>query len=374
MRSMRAVALSILCVAVFQMAGCSGALEGKKIDYKSADKLPPLEVPPDLATPTPGTRYSVPDSPGGDGATYSSYTQGRSTGGTARQARVLPGADGVHMERAGIQRWLVVDAPPDQVWFVVKDFWQESGFILKDEDPEAGYMETDWAEDRARIPVGGLTGLLNRALDAVSSLPERDMFRTRLEAGKEPGTTEVYISHRGLAEVYVRERDNNTKWQVRPSDPELEAKMLVRLAQRLGVPEQTAQALVPEADAAPVRASLVKADVGSAVALKDGFDRAWRRVGLALDRIGFMVEDRNRADGIYYVRYQDPEAEPPKKKGLGRLAFWRSEEKKVSEHYQIRVATETSGGAEVRVLDGSGAPDDSDTARRILALLVDQLK
>jgi outer membrane protein assembly factor BamC len=131
------------------------------------------------------------------------------------------------------------------------------------------------------------------------------------------------------------------------------------------------------ADATPARASLVRADTGSAVALADGFDRAWRRVGLALDRVGFMVEDQNRAEGLYFVRYQDPEAEPPKRSGMSRLAFWKSDEKKGPEQYRIQVSGAKSTGAsgtEVKVLNSAGSADDSDTAKRILALLVEQLK
>ncbi|MEI7967988.1 MAG: outer membrane protein assembly factor BamC [Betaproteobacteria bacterium] len=375
----RGAAGSVLVLAFLALglAGCSGALEGKKIDYKSAGKLPPLEVPPDLAAPGPASRYSIPDAGGADRATsYSEYEKGRTT---QSPGPAVPGllrfADGIQMQRGGIQRWLVVQAAPERIWPVIKDFWQENGFLLAEEEPQAGYMETDWSESRAKVPVGGLTGLLNRALDSVVSLPERDKFRTRLERGLEPDTTEIYLSHKGLAEVYYRERDNNTRWQARPSDPELEAAMLARLAARLGVKEPETVALARAADAAPARASLVKTDAGTAVALTDGFDRAWRRVGLALDRVGFMVEDRNRSEGVYFVKYQDPEAEAPKRKGAARLAFWRSDEKKGPEQYRIRVTAATGdGGSEVRVLKQNGAADEGETAQRILGLLVEQLK
>ena len=377
----RSAALRAVLGSVFAAvlaAGCSGALDGKKIDYKSAGKLPPLEVPPDLSSPGANTRYSVPDGPAGDKTTYSEYEKSRAAQGSAVpvQSGVLPPApDRVQMQRAGIQRWLVVKAPPEQVWLTVKDFWQENGFLIAEEDPKVGYMETDWAELRAKIPVGGLTGLLNKALDSVVSLPERDKFRTRLERSADGTATEVFVSHKGMAEVYYRERDNNTRWQVRPSDPELEATMLGKLAVRLGTQEQQVKALATVADTAAPRASLVKSDVGSAVSLTDGFDRAWRRVGLALDRVGFMVEDRNRADGIYFVRYQDPEAEAPRRKGASKLAFWRSDEKKGPEEFKIQVASPKGGsGSEVRVLTQAGAADESDTAKRILALLVEQLK
>ncbi len=364
-------AMAVL-LAASVLSGCGGLLEGKKIDYKSAGKAPPLEVPPDLAPPPTGSRYSVPDVDQKN--SFSEYESKRTApAASTAPASVLPAIERVQMQRGGIQRWLVVKAPPDVVWPLVKDFWQENGFLIDSEDVRSGWMETDWAENRAKIAVGGLTGLINKALDGVVSLPERDKFRTRLERSPD-GVTEVYISHKGMAEVYVRERDNNTRWQVRPSDTELEALMLSRLSQRMGLDESQAKAVARAADVAKPQATLVTAGDGAAVSLPDPFDRAWRRVGLALDRVGFMVEDRNRADGIYFVKYQDPDAEPIKRTGVSRLAFWRSDEKPGPTQYRVRVATQASGGSEVRVLGKDGAPEKSDTGKRILGLLVEQLK
>jgi outer membrane protein assembly factor BamC len=376
------VAVALLAMAVL-VTGCSGAFEGKKIDYKSAKKLPPLEVPPDLASPgTPG-RYVVPEASGS--ATYSEYEQQRS--GKAQpvapeKSPVLPVSDRARVVRAGSQRWMVVKSTPEQLWPQIRDFWQENGFLVSVEDPAAGLIETDWAENRAKIQVGGITGFINRSMDVLVSLPERDKFRTRLERGVEPGTTEVYVSHKGMAEVYYRERDNNTKWQVRPSDPELEAVMLARLAEKVaGLDIARAQVLVKSADQQKPAASLSRSTTSTVAAstlrLEDGFDRAWRRVGLALDRVGFMVEDRNRADGLYFVRYQDPDAALGKKSGLSRLAFWRSDDagKAGPEQYRVRVAAAAGGtGSEVTVLNRDGVADDSATAKRILGLLVEQLR
>lgn len=371
------VVSAMLIIMVAGVVGCTGAFEGKKIDYKSAGKLPPLEVPPDLAAPGTG-KYSVPESQSGR-AVFSEYDKERGDKPVQpSQTGVLPVFDRVKFERGGTQRWLVVKAPPEQLWPVVREFWQENGFLIKSEEPTVGYMETDWAENRAKIPIGGLTGFINKALDAVSSLPERDKFRTRLERSSDGASTEIYVSHKGMAEVYYRERDNNTKWQVRPTDPELEATMLTRMAARIsGIQEAQAKPLVKAAEAAPPRAEVVKSskDV-TLVAVDDTFDRAWRRVGLALDRIGFMVEDRNRADGMYYVRYQDPDAEVAKKRGLSRLAFWRSDETKGPEQFRIQVAAapQSANRSEVKVLKKDGGADTGDTAKRILSLLAEELR
>lgn len=380
-RCLGGMAAVMLCAAVLS-AGCSGMFEGKKIDYKSAKKLPPLEVPPDLAAPgTPG-RYVVPDASGS--ATYSEYEQRRAGKATVvpEASPVLPVSERARVMRAGSQRWLLVMATPEQLWPQLKDFWQENGFLVNVEDPAAGLMETDWAENRAKIQVGGITGFINRSLDVLVSLPERDKFRTRLERGVAPNTTEIYVSHKGMAEVYFRERDNNTKWQVRPSDPELEAVMLARMAEKVvGMDAALAQSLVKAPDQQKPAATLSRG-AGAAVAsgalrMEDSFDRAWRRVGLALDRVGFMVEDRNRSEGVYFVRYQDPDATLGKKSALSRLAFWRSDDanKPGPEQYRVKVAAAAGGaGSEVTVLNRDGVADDSPTARRILGLLVEQLR
>ena len=182
------------------LAGCSTSmLESKKIDYKSSGKLPTLEVPPDLTQPTRDDRYAVPDvSPKGT-ATYSAYVGERA--GQARATtvqEVLPKVENLRIERSGNQRWLVVPGTPEKVWPSIKEFWQELGFLIKVEVPEAGIMETDWAENRAKIPQDIVRSLLSTFLDSLYSTAERDKFRTRLERN-EAGSTEVYISHRGMS-------------------------------------------------------------------------------------------------------------------------------------------------------------------------------
>jgi outer membrane protein assembly factor BamC len=375
-KSGRCVALAL----ALALAGCGGMFDGKKIDYKSSGKTKPLEIPPDLAAPGDNSRFQVPDAAGAAPATYSEYEQQRAGKPVApTTSGVLPTFEKARFERGGSQRWLVVKGAPEQLWPVVKEFWQESGFLIESERPAVGIMETDWAENRAKIPVGGLTGLINRALDFATSSPERDKFRTRLERGATSGTTEIYVSHKGVTQVIQSDRNTSSTptWTQRPPDPELEAEFLGRLAVRLGVADKAqATAMVKAADKAPPKASVVRSGNATSLTLSDGFDRAWRRVGLALDRIGFMVEDRNREDGTYFVRYQDPDAQAAKKGALSKLAFWRSDDgKKGPEQYRVRVTGPASAGpTEVKVLNKDGAPDNGDTAKRILTLLAEQLQ
>ncbi len=374
-RFLRILAIALVAVA---LASCKSVeIPTKKIDYKSSVKLPPLEVPPDLTRPSSDDRFVVPDVTPRGTATYSSYSQERAGQPQATRTGVLPPQENARIERAGTQRWLVVRGEPAVVWPTVKDFWQETGFIVNLEIPEAGVMETDWAENRAKVPQSGIRGFLGRALDTFYSSAERDKFRTRLERGAEPGTTEIYISHRGMEEVYTGQGDEkDTRWQPRPPNPELEAEMLGRLMARLGVQEDRVKAQLTGRGGEP-RATLVRGQDGArALSLNDQFDRAWRRVGLALDRVGFTVEDRDRSKGLYFVRYIDPEVDnkSAENKGwLAKLKFWGSDTKQPTERYRILVK-DAAAGAEVNVLNKEGAQEQSETANRILSLLYEQLK
>ncbi len=360
------------------LGACSSIeIPTKKVDYKSSTRLPSLEIPPDLARPSTDDRFSVPDAPKGS-ATFSDYSKDRSARGPASavQSVVLPNVGDVRVERAGSQRWLVVPGAPDKLWPVVKEFWQETGFVVNVEVPEAGVMETDWSENRAKIPETGIRGFIGRALDSLYSTSERDKFRTRLEPGQQPGTTEIYVSHRGMEEVYITEGQDQLRWQPRQSDPDLEAEMLRRMMVRFGTDNERAKTQLASAKAEP-QAKLSRGVEGGMLELNDQFDRAWRRVGLALDRIGFTVEDRDRSKGLYFVRYIDPNADvkTTEEKGwFSRLKFWGSSAKTPSKE-QYRILVQGDGkGAEVRVLDKDGTRERSETANRILTLLFDQLK
>lgn len=362
------------------LGGCSAVnIESKKIDYKSAGRAPSLEVPPDLTAASQDDRFAVPDTNSKGAATFSAYNQERGAQVQRDGANLLPELANARVERAGSQRWLVVKATPEQVWPVVREFWQDNGFLIKTENPESGIMETDWAENRAKIPQDIIRNTIGKVLDSLYSTSERDKFRTRLEPSKQEGYTEIYVSHRGMYEV-IKGGDGGTStvWEPRPADPELEADFLRRIMVRFGVEDARAKSLLNDAPQQQ-RAKLTKlADGGGNLSLNDPFDRAWRRVGLALDRVGFTVEDRDRSRGIYYVRYIDPELDIETKKDTGwfsKLAFWRGsgKDKNKQEQYQIQVA-DSGDNSLVTLLAKDGKQDKSETSSRILNLLYEQLK
>jgi outer membrane protein assembly factor BamC len=353
--------LTLLSLSL-SLAACS-VLNGDKVDYKSAGKAPTLEVPPDLTQLSRETRYAIP----GAAVSASTFEIGQVTQSVPTAASSL---GDVRIERAGNQRWLVVDRSADKLWEPVRDFWQANGFLLAMDQANLGIMETDWAENRAKLPQDFIRNALGKVLDSLYSTGERDKFRTRLERNA-AGGTDIFISHRGMIEVYNTTQKDSTVWQPRPADPELEAEFLRRLMVKLGVSQEQSKALVA-AGANKSGARLVTVNGQSMVQIDDGFDRAWRRVGLALDRTGFTVEDRDRASGTYFVRYVEPNAEKAEPGFLAKL-FSGSKADAAPLKYRVLVASKDESTT-VSILDANGQPDASKNAPRILSLIADDLK
>jgi len=346
----------VLC----SLIGCSSLGSDKLVDYGAgAKQLPKLEVPPDLTAPDADDRYRVPQADGAAIATYSDYSRGAvvSSGGSGT---VLPEVKGIRMERDGARRWLVVNEDPDKVWTVVKAFWKENGMTIKSEDQAAGVMETDWAENRAKIPQSAIRDVLGKVFNVYSS-NEKDQYLTRLERGKDGKSTEVYITHRGIEQVYTEDK-SSSKWQPRPNEPELEAIMLQRLMVRFGASEAQAKEAVAVAETKAVvsapagstpepagTATLREVSAGNVIiTVNDAFDRTWRRVGLAIESAELGVEDKDRQMGTYFLRPIKVQSSWTEK-----LKFWKQSDP-AGEHYRVNVK---DGGTacEVSVTDQDGA-------------------
>ena len=378
-RSQRASAASLAALAVgaaVLLGGCSSigeVMQGEKVDYKSSGnaKAPSLDIPPDLTQLARETRYVVP----GTAVSANSYQVGQTQASTVVPTAALSVGD-VRIERAGSQRWLVVNRPADKLWSPVRDFWLESGFLLAQDQENLGIMETDYAENRAKLPQDFIRNTIGKIFDSLYSTGERDKFRTRLER-RPDGGTEIYVSHRGMVEIVTGDTaskpsgGDGTIWQPRPADPELEAEFLRRMMVKLGVTQEQSKTLV--ATGAPRQTSRV-ANVNSVpvVQLDEGFDRAWRRVGLALDRTGFTVEDRDRTQGTYFVRYVEPvtnKAEP----GFFSKLFSGSAPAAAPLKYRIAVKSQGESTM-VSVLNAQGMPESSANAKRIVQVIADELK
>lgn len=425
------------------LAGCESLpFFDKTPDYKTAGRSRPLEVPPDLTSISASDTYALP----GGTATYSSYSQNQ--GSPLEQERILPNPENVRMERAGSQRWLVVDAPPEKVWPVIREFWNDLGFAVRVENPETGVMETEWVDPSSitKDDKGNYLDKFQGWLDKLNTLQTRQKFRTRIDRG-ENNATEIYLSHRSVADVqddgkervrttlgtvetgYRLDAKRTKAEEVRSDAEDLDAELMRRLMVKLGVSEQRSRTVVATVSN-EIRANVQRGPDGTlSLTVNDQFDRAWRRVGLALDRVGFVVEDRDRSRGLYYVRYADlgsAEDAPGQKKGLlESLKFWGKDEKKPAEpqpeskpaqpaapkddpdakpaeepkdekgvplgqylkfwetpkdetqrenQYRIKVDNNESGGSDVVVITKEGTRDRSSTANRITTLLYEQLR
>ena len=386
-------------------------------DYKGAGRAKPLEVPPDLTSIQTSDAYNVP----GGSTSYSTYNQAQE-GQEVGVEKILPTSEGVRLERAGAQRWLVVNAPAEKVWPAVREFWIEQGFAVRVENAQTGVMETEWIEAdaiKAKDEKRNIGEKFDKWMDKLSGLADRRKFRTRLERGEKEGSTEIYMTHRTvsgapddgknrvqtqLGEIDTGYRADTTQKTVEEKDGDLDAELLRRLMVKLGVEEKRAQEIVSN-PVSEKRADVVKeADNSVTLNLNDPFDRGWRRVGLALDRIGFVTEDKDRSTGLFFVRYSDVEiaGDTKKKKGLlDTLAFWKDSDEEIenkskpkdektivdkmkfwkgddvksdpSKQYRIKVV-ESENGSSVSMVNEDGSRNRSTTANRIISLLYDQLK
>ncbi|RYX88879.1 MAG: outer membrane protein assembly factor BamC [Comamonadaceae bacterium] len=369
----RTVATAAAIAAAMLLSGCSSMndmLQGEKIDYKTQGKAgPSLDVPPDLTQLTKETRYVVPGTP----VTASGYQVGQVTQSVPTAAASV---GDVRIERSGNQRWLVVKRPADKLWNPVRDFWLESGFLLAIDQENLGIMETDFAENRAKLPQDFIRDTIGKVFDSLYSTGERDKFRTRLERNA-AGETEIYVSHRGLVEVVTgttagsNKLGDGTVWQPRPSDPELEAEFLRRMMVKLGVTQEQSRAILASG-ASRATSRIATANGAPVVQLDDGFDRAWRRVGLALDRTGFTVEDRDRSKGTYFVRYVDPTVDKKEPGFFGKI-FSGSAPAIPPRKYRIVVASQGESTV-VSVLNEQGAAEASANAQRIVQVIADDLR
>jgi len=377
----RSFALTALLLA---LGGCGstswddlrGAINGEgAINYKSVVRSDPLSIPPDLTQATSDPRFK----PAAGTTTYSQYTQqsaaSAAAAGTNTQAAVLPTFSDIQVERSGDKRWLSVAMPPDQVFSKVADFWTDNGFTLENVDPKAGLMTTNWAENRAKIPQDMLRNLLGSILDSLYDSGTRDKFTTRLERnGKR---TEIYISHKHMIEQMTGTlSEGAVTWQNGREDPGLNSAMIARLMVYLGEDVDSARKKMAlqktTAASAPVAAAASTSTDKTSLTVSDPFDRAWRRVSVALDSGGFSVEDRDRAAGDFYVRYVDVDTGAKREEPNIIQRLLGTKDTTVAPSYRLHLVS-TGSSTEITVFDANGKRDTSATAQRMLAILADKI-
>lgn len=355
---------TVLAIAA-SLSACS-VLKEDKVDYKSAVKAPSLEIPPDLTQLRRESRYALEST----SVTASGFRQANARVTDAGTAANTLGK--VTMQRQGEQRWLLVTLPADQVWGSLREFWTANGFPLTTDSPELGIMETDWAENRAKLPQDFIRRTLGKVLDPLYSTGERDKYRTRVERN-DKGEVEIFITHRGLIENYATAQKDRTIWQARPSDPELEIEFLRRLMVKLGSSPQEAQMASTSAKPTTVAVPVEVVNGQPTLSINETMDRAWRRVGVAIDRSGFTVEDRDMAAGRYFVRYVAPQAAKEEPGFLSRI-FSSKKEQNLMTKYVISLVNAPSGQVWVRVLNTNGQAEQSSDADKILRVIAAELR
>jgi outer membrane protein assembly factor BamC len=319
--------------------------------------------------------------PGAGSASYEEYASQREKRnfGTIVAEDVLPEFDGIQVQRDGDKRWLVIAASPIKVWPKVVEFWRKNGLLLVEQNPAIGVMKTDWLESRADIKQGFITEFFRQALGSVYTSATRDQFRVRLDRGLEPGTTELYLTHRGMEEKLKEDFSGDadtTYWAPRPNDPEIEAAMLRSLMVHLGVAKEKATQGIAAADAKQDRARLVQGEEQSELWIDEAFARAWRLTGVALDRVGFAVEDRDRSTGTYFVRYSNMLNKDKEEAGFfSKLAFWSDDESKIDTEAQYQVKLQGRGeSTRIVVRNEQGEPADPLAVETILGLIYEQIR
>ncbi len=357
------------------LAGCSsfdGAFTSDKVDYRGqAKQTTGLEVPPDL---TQLQRQA----PLGRGAVSAAQLAQNPSGGAVQAPAAtvavnqVPGAE---LTRVGSVRVIRTSQTPEQVWATSRAFWTDLGFDLPAEQADIGVMETDWKENRAKLPKDFIRRTIGTIFDGFYSTGERDKFRTRVE--RVGNATEITITHRGMQEVYTSTQKDQTVWQPRPADTELEAEMLSRLLLRLGgqvtaaTPEQkaTVAAATPNV-VEPERLDLSR--VPNELVVAEDFERAWRRVGQSLDRHGFTLEDRDRRAGLFFLRYADPDKAGKEEPGFFARLLGKTDGPSTA---KLRVLVKSEGNRSVvTVQNAQGQQQTDDIAKRILGLLQQDLR
>jgi outer membrane protein assembly factor BamC len=375
----------VALVPVLLLSACSGTpditdyLPDQSLEYKKQrEAAENLEVPPDLTAGSFDDALDVPEIGGVGSTTYSEYVGERSKRRQiASSGDVLPDVQGVELRRDGNNRWLEIKGSPQQVWPRVVSFWREQGILLAEQNPASGVMKTDWLENRAEIRKDFVTNVIRKVADGLYATATRDQYRVRVEPGLTSGTTDLYLTHRAMEERLTKNivgEDTQSVWEPSPSDPGKEAEMLRRIMVYLGVTEQRAERQLAEQQSQAPKSRLeVGAGGETTLVVSEEYRYAWRLTGVALDRVGFAVEDRDRTQGIYYVRYDDPSKGQEKEGWASKLAFWRSEQVDTVTQYQVKL---TGEGNQTRVVvrDRVGRRDDSATAQRILTLLNEQIR
>lgn len=373
----------VLTLLAASLAACAHKKQSlPKLDYQSQNKkIVRLDVPPDLSNPSQGDRYQLPAASLANGAVRASDLNKKPAGTQVinNNQQVLTQVSNIHMHRDGTMRWLSIgNKQAGEIWPLLKAFWQEQGFTIEREEPAIGLMQTSWAENRAKLPNDAIRGLFEKVgLGGIYSSGERDMFTIRLERNAQGGT-DVFFSQKGMKEVYTSKDNDSTAWQPRPNEPELEAAFLARFMQYLGADEQQVKTEIT-AQKQQDQSVLAK-QVGNQIILAGTQDRNWRRISLALDRIGLNVLGENTGKHAFLVEIAPAEGATAssKKTGMFSRLFGRHKDSdtlpKQQPRFVVLAEPLSPEGTKITLMNQDGSPYNSKDAQVWLQQLTQQLR
>jgi len=363
----------VVGIFVFLMLGCSST-SGIDDDYKGVYDIKKssegsLEVPPDLSAPDSSNALRVP-SLSNTGVNFSDYSNLE----LDASGNVLPKSTaGVRFVREGRSFWLEVNSKPDELWAQSRNFFKDLGFTFVSQNPVHGIMETEWLENRFDAPTGWFASMLG----GLYSAGLMDKYRIRIERGNRDNVSLLFITHQGLKEKSYgawSDTDVTVKWEARESNPELEAEMLQRFLVFQGVTKAQAKRLTSQNKNQMTK--LIKDEAGNTklIEVNEIFPRTWRRISIAMDRLGLIVEDRNRSKGIYYIKTtEDFIKGDSEDKSWFESIFGSSDKQLEIATFQLSV-DDLENKTVISLMNSSGEKDASQTGAFILKKLQEQLR
>ena len=364
---MKIARISVLALLAGLVAACESGY-----DYRYADPSvgQSLELPPDLAGVQVESKFELPAAISGDNETAKD------------KIPVLAKVQSVQLEGSGDLYWLQVDESVDNLYQLVKNFWASEGYRLNVDEPVIGIMQTEWIykSEGGEEESSSWFGQLFTTEDLAAT---QDQYKTRIERSETNNLNRIYIAHRGTEFKYVlnegaarKEAINDSEWNFRQPEPELEIEMLARLMIYLGLQQDDVEQQRGSVKLFKPRASLyVDADEGSPyLILNDVYQIAWNRVFHQLERMNFEIIDSEfksglSGEGVIYVNAPTVDIETSE----GFFNF-QSEEKEGPMRFTLVFSEETNQSTRLIIEDETGEFDTSPAGSQFLNPLYQKIK
>lgn len=348
--------ITVLLVSVLTACSSISALDkvvkDNRAKYQKATVLPPLAVPPDLSTERINDEFAETNNDEPyiefDGAADNPLTQKYNVEPSTKPALMGEGQN----------RYLVVYGEDRILWQRMLDFWANNNIAIKRQDQGLGLLDTDVDEDGYA-------------------------YRSYTEQGDRPNSLKIYITAAGfdsddkkneaklrqlaehMGKLYLA--DNNisspAQQQISTQRPTTANRITTQTVSRPATPTVIDAVIIDEASE------------HQALMVDLPLDDVWRRVGRILNSKYFVVQDRERDKGVYFVQYLDPFllAKTKERSLMSKMAFWQDEQDYAPDlFYYIKIVTD-DGQSKVIIKDIDQIRTSSPSARRLLRLLQEKM-